>query len=82
MIKALQKALRQNLGHDIMVFRKGPCALYLWDAEKKEHTRYDPFYKPSFPQRRSFETAKEHKKAVKNRCTFLNRRCQAKRVSF
>ena len=85
MIRALQKLLHSQQGQDVMVFREGPFALYLWDAAKGEHTRYEWSFKPPMPERPlrlhgiepSPRQRKDHKQAMKDRCTFLNRRKQA-----
>jgi len=82
MIQALRKLLEKHHGRDVFTFRQGPFGLYLWDAEKGEHVRYDPFYRPEMPKRRAFDDPKQFKRAVDQRSTFLNRRKQAIRDSF
>jgi len=90
MINALQKLLHSHRGQDVMAFRRGPFALYLWNDAMSDHTRYDISFKPPAPRRPmrlhgiepSHKILKHYKQAVKDRCTFLNRQIQAKRVSF
>ena len=81
MIAALSKLLQRHQGKDVKAFRRGPFALYLWDAETEQHVRYDPFYKPEAPDRRSYDP-KGYKQALDRRSLFLSRRAQAVRESF
>ena len=83
MIAALSKLLQRHQGKDVKAFRRGPFALYLWDAETEQHVRYDPFYKPEAPDRRSyFDDPKGYKQALESRSLFLSRRAQAARDGF
>lgn len=90
MTRALQNLLQRNRGRDVMAFRQGPFRLYLWNAKTGEHESYDPFYSPPAPRKpfysqnnqENMTARRAYKDAVAARCTFLNRKKQAKRESF